>query len=168
MLHAVPGTVFTVLRETGGIKPKPISRNRQHLTLCKREEARAGLSVKMNIKAIAQLLGLSPSTISREISHNRGRRYYKAVDANNRAKRMAKRPKLSLLELHPKLKQLVIEKLQLNWSPEQISGWLSVSFLRCERMQISHESIYKSIYVGAKKHSSLTSCPPSEVAADAS
>lgn len=122
ILEAAPGTVFTALRESGGIKPNTSKRNSQHLTVAEREEIRVALSAKMSLRAIARMLNRSPSTISREVARNRGRRYYKAVDADNRAKRMAKRPKLGVLELNPELKQVVISKLQLNWSPEQISG----------------------------------------------
>jgi IS30 family transposase len=150
VVAAAPGTVFTALRESGGIKPKPEARNSQHLSLSEREEIRVALSAKMSLRAIARMLNRSPSTISREIARNRGRRYYKAVDADNRAKRMAKRPKLSILELNPDLRQIVISKLELKWSPEQISGWLRVEYSRKTCMQISHETIYKSIYVRAK------------------
>ena len=158
VLDAKPGTVFTVLRETGGIKPRSRSFNKKHLTIAEREEIRVGLSAKLSIRAIARSLNRSPSTISREVARNRGRRYYKAVDADNRAKRMAKRPKTSILEINPELKRLVIEKLELKWSPEQISGWLRVTFSRRKYMQISHETIYKSLYVRAKNiiHHSLT------------
>jgi IS30 family transposase len=150
ILDAAPGTVFTALRESGGIKPEPRTRNPKHLTAAEREEIRVALSANMSIRAIAKMLDRSPSTISREIARNRGRRYYKAIDADNRAKRMSKRPKPGKLELNEELRQLVMAKLELKWSPEQISGWLSVEFARCNKMQISHETIYKSIYVRAK------------------
>jgi transposase, IS30 family len=150
VLEAAPGTVFTALRESGGIKPNPRTRNSQHLTLEEREEIRVALSAKMSLRAIARMLNRSPSTISREVARNRGRRYYKAVDADNRSKRMAKRPKLGVLELNPELRQVVMEKLKLKWSPEQISGWLRVEYSRRKYMQVSHEAIYKSIYVRAK------------------
>ena len=150
ILDAAPGTVFTALRESGGIKPEPRTRNPKHLTAAEREEIRVVLSANMSIRAIAKMLDRSPSTISREIARNRGRRYYKAIDADNRAKRMSKRPKPGKLELNEELRQLVMAKLELKWSPEQISGWLSVEFARCNKMQISHETIYKSIYVRAK------------------
>lgn len=104
----------------GGIKPEPKRRNSKHLTLKEREEIRVGLSTHISIRGIARMLGRSPSTISREIHRNRGRRNYKAVDADNRANRMAKRPKLGVLELNPELRMLVMEKLELQWSPEQI------------------------------------------------
>ncbi len=103
ILNAAPGTVFTALRETGGIKPNTRKRNRQHLTLEEREEIRVALSAKMSLRAIARMLNRSPSTISREVARNRGRRYYKAVNADNRAKRMAKRPKLGAVNASLKL-----------------------------------------------------------------
>lgn len=145
-LESKPGTIFTVLRDTGGIKPKPRRRRPQHLTIAEREEIRAGLSAKQSIRAIARTLNRSPSTISREIQRNRGRRYYKAVDANNRAKRMAKRPKPYLLAENANLRRFVLEKLELNWSPEQISGWLKQAMPHQESMQISAETIYKTLY----------------------
>lgn len=150
VLDAAPGTVFTALRETGGIKPRPRTRNTTHLTSAEHEEIRVALSAKVSLRAIARMLNRSPSTISREITRNRGRRYYKAVDADNRARRMAKRPKLGTLELNSGLRQLVMSKLELKWSPEQISGWLSVEFARSKKMQVSHETIYRSMYVRVK------------------
>ena len=150
VLEAAPGTVFTALRESGGIKPSPRKRNTQHLKPAEREEIRVALSAKMSLRAIARMLNRSPSTISREVARNRGRRYYKAVDADNRAKRMAKRPKSGILEINPELRQIVMSKLELKWSPEQISGWLSVEHSRRKHMRVSHETIYKSIYVRSK------------------
>uniref|UniRef100_UPI00201A51F1 helix-turn-helix domain-containing protein n=1 Tax=Escherichia coli TaxID=562 RepID=UPI00201A51F1 len=111
ILGSKPGTIFTMLRDTGGIKPHERKRAVAHLTLSEREEIRAGLSAKMSIRAIATALNRSPSTISREVQRNRGRRYYKAVDANNRANRMAKRPKPCLLDQNLPLRKLVLEKL---------------------------------------------------------
>lgn len=74
VLDSKPGTVFTVLRETGGIKPRPRSSNQKHLTIAERKEIRVGLSAKLSIRAIARSLNRSPSTISREVARNRGRR----------------------------------------------------------------------------------------------
>ncbi len=158
VIEAQPGSVFTILSETGGIKPRERTRNITHLTSEEREEIRASLSAKMSIRAIARLLGRSPSTISREVARNRGRRYYKALDADRRARKMAKRPKLGTLEINPELRQLVMEKLALKWSPEQISGWLKVEYSRQKHMQVSHETIYKSLYVRSKAiiHHSFT------------
>jgi IS30 family transposase len=149
-LEVAPGTIFSALRESGGITSISHKRNTAHLTLSEREEIRVALSAKLSIRAIARMLKRSPSTISREITRNRGRRYYKAVDADNRAKRMAKRPKLSILALNNELRHVVMSKLERKWSPEQISGWLRTHFSRRKSMWVSHETIYKAIYVRAK------------------
>lgn len=146
ILDSKPGIIFTMLRDTGGIKPGDRKRAEAHLTLSDREEIRAGLSAKMSIRAIAVALNRAPSTISREVQRNRGRRYYKAVDANNRANRMAKRPKPCLLDQNVQLRELVLEKLELKWSPEQISGWLRRTKPRQKTMRISAETIYKTLY----------------------
>lgn len=146
ILGSKPGTIFTMLRDTGGIKPHERKRAVAHLTLSEREEIRAGLSAKMSIRAIATALNRSPSTISREVQRNRGRRYYKAVDANNRANRMAKRPKPCLLDQNLPLRKLVLEKLEMKWSPEQISGWLRRTKPRQKTLRISPETIYKTLF----------------------
>lgn len=151
VLEAKPGSIFTILREHGGIRPRPRTRNQCHLTLDEREEIRAGLSAKESIRTIAKKLNRAPSTISREVNRNRGRRWYKAVDADRRASRFAKRPKQCLLEKNPELKSLVVEKLNLKWSPEQISGWLKVNMPRRKSMQVSYETIYKTLYVRSRK-----------------
>lgn len=111
----------------------------------------------MSIRAIAGKLNRSPSTVSREINRNRGRRWYKAVDADRRAWRKAKRPKLCALASNTKLKEMVIQKLKLKWSPEQISGWLKVNFPNQSSMHLSHETIYKTLYMRVRKtlHHSL-------------
>ena len=157
VIDAKPGSIFTILRDNGGLKPKKRNRSIHHLTLEEREEIRAGLSAKMSIRAIARQLNRAPSTISREVSRSRGRRWYKAIEANRRAWRMAKRQKLCVLASNTKLKELVIQKLELKWSPEQISGWLKVSFPGQSTMHLSHETIYKTLYIRTRKtlHHSL-------------
>lgn len=151
ILDAKPGSIFTILREHGGIKPQKRKRSTAHLTIEEREEIRAGLSAEMSIRAIARLLGRSPSTISREVNRNRGRRWYKAVDADRRAWRMAKRSKPCLLAANEELRSLVVEKLGFNWSPRQISGWLQANLPSMAGMQVSHETIYKTLYVRSRK-----------------
>ena len=151
VIDAKPGSIFTILREHGGIKPEKRKRAATHLTIEEREEIRAGLSAKKSIREIARQLNRAPSTISREIGRNRGRRWYKAVNADRRAWRSARRPKLCALAKNSKLRTLVIEKLRLNWSPEQISGWLKVNMPRRHSMHISYETIYKSLYVRSRK-----------------
>lgn len=151
VLDSKPGSIFSILREHGGIQPKARCRSRLHLTLEEREEIRAGLSAQLSIREIASKLNRTPSTIYREINKNGGRRWYKAVRADRRAWRLAKRPKDCLLKMNTELRQLVSEKLELNWSPEQISGWLKTNLSRRKRMQISHETIYKTLYIRSKK-----------------
>lgn len=151
VIDAKPGSVFTILRDHGGIKPSKRKRAPTQLTIEEREEIRAGLSAKKSIRAIARKLSRSPSTISREVNRNLGRRWYKAVDADRKAWRLAKRPKPCALSSNEKLRKIVTEKLRLNWSPEQISGWLKRSFTRRQSMQISHETIYKTLYVRSRK-----------------
>ena len=151
VLDAKPGSIFTILREHGGIKPTERKRSPQYLTLEEREEIRAGLSAKKSIRSIARRLNRSPSTISREVNRNRGRRWYKALSADRRARREALRPKPCILASNNALRELVVSKLQVNWSPEQISGWLRVNYARDVDMQISHETIYKTLYVRSRK-----------------
>lgn len=151
VIDAKPGSIFTILREYGGIKPEKRKRSIQHLTIEEREDTRAGLSAKMSIRAIARLINRSPSTISRKVYRNRGRRWYKAINADRRAVRLGKRPKPCALSINLEQRELVIKKLQLNWSPEQISGWLKVKYPRRKGMQISHETIYKTLYVRSRK-----------------
>lgn len=151
VLDAKPGSIFTILREHGGIKPAARKRAANHLSLEEREEIRAGLSAKLSFRAIARSLKRSPSTISREVQRNRGRRWYKAVAADRRAWRFAKRPKSCALASNLRLRKIVVEKLQLNWSPEQIAGWLRRHFPTQQSMQVSYETIYKTVYVRSRK-----------------
>lgn len=157
VIDAKPGSIFTILRDHGGIKPEKRKRSARHLTLEEREEIRAGLSAKMSIRAIALTLNRSASTISREVNRNGGRRWYKAVSADRKAWRLAKRPKPCVLTINSELRELVTQKLHMNWSPEQISGWLKVKFPQQHNMHISHETIYKTIYIRLRKalHHSL-------------
>ena len=151
VIDAKPGSVFTILREHGGIQPAKRKRSPNHLTIEEREEIRVGLSAKKNIREIARQLSRSPSTISREVNRNRGRRWYKAVAADRKAWRLAKRPKQCTLAKNLELRDIVIEKLQMKWSPEQISGWLKVNKPRRKGMQISYETIYKTLYIRSRK-----------------
>lgn len=150
-LGAKPGSIFTILREHGGIQPKPRKRAEHHLTLEEREEIRAGLSAKNSFREIAYTLNRAPSTVSREVNKNGGRRWYKAHRAEKKAWLQAKRPKTNRLQDNPMLKEIVVEKLEMKWSPEQISEWLKVEYCKRNEMQISHESIYKSLYIRSRK-----------------
>jgi IS30 family transposase len=102
------------------------------------------------MRSIAASLGRPPSTVSREIARNGGRRRYRAADAEAQAWRTARRPKQCKLARHPRLRHLVATKLRLDWSPEQIAGWLGRAFPGDVDMQVSHETIYKSLFVQAR------------------
>ncbi|MGR1225479.1 IS30 family transposase [Aeromonas veronii] len=146
ILNSKPGTIFTILRGSGGIKPTERRRAVAHLTLSEREEIRADLSAKMSIHDIAQALNLSPSTISREVKRNRGRRYYKAVDANNRANRMAKRPKVCRSQTEFAIARTGGGKARVEKVSRVDIGGLKTTVPRLKAMQISAEMIYKTLY----------------------
>lgn len=102
------------------------------------------------MRAVASALGRAPSTVSREIARNGGGRRYRAAAADKRAWKAALRPKLSKLALHAPLRRIVAAKLALNWSPEQIAGWLKRIHPDDELARVSHETIYRSLYVQAR------------------
>ena len=102
------------------------------------------------MRKIAAQLGRAPSTISREVLRNGGPRRYRAANADERAWRSACRPKPCRLAVSPALQKVVAQKLNDNWSPQQIAGWLKVEYLDERQMRVSHETIYKSLYVQAR------------------
>jgi IS30 family transposase len=144
------GSVFGVLLAKGGIAPPTRIRSRVALSIQDREEISRGLVAGLALRKIAEQLGRSPSTISREVSRNHGRRKYRAASAEERAWRQATRPKSCLLAADQPLQMVVAEKLNDNWSPQQISGWLKVEYLNDGAMRVSHETIYKSLFVQAR------------------
>ena len=146
-----PATIFGVLKAAGGIAPRARTRATRALTVDEREVITRGLVAGESLRSIATLLGRSASTVSREVARNGGRVRYRAIAADQRAWRKARRPKACLLAQRPLLGLLVAEKLLLKWSPEQISGWLRVNHADDTSMQISHESIYRTIYVQGRK-----------------
>lgn len=140
-----PGSVHRVLSINGGIAPQPRSRSSRYLTLSDRETISRGLAAGVSYRRIAKQLDRSVSTVSREIVRHGGRAKYRASIADEAAWERAKRPKTCRLATVPELRRLVAEKLSLQWSPEQISGWLKLRFPRERRMQVSHETIYRSL-----------------------
>jgi len=136
--------------KTGGLRPPERRRSRSSLTLAEREEISRGLVAGLSIRSIAADLKRAASTISREIKRNGGRRRYRAVRADKQAWAQALRPKPCKLLLDARLPQAVIIKLQRYWSPQQIAGWLKRSYPGQEDMHISHETIYKTLYVQAR------------------
>lgn len=117
-----PGSIFTILRDRGGFAPPVRTRRVEFLSLAEREEAFRGLAAGEPIRAMARRLGRAPSTISREIERKKGPKKYRAVDADDRAWRRARRPKTCVLAQRPALAAFVADRLAEDWSPEQISG----------------------------------------------
>ena len=134
----------------GGIRPSPRRRSRLALTLSEREEISRGIVAGQSMRSIARMLARSPSTVSREVSRNGGYARYRAAAADQRAWHEAHRPKPCKLALNPRLAQAVAVKLRDRWSPEQIAGWLKRAHPGDESKQVSHETIYRSLYVQAR------------------
>jgi len=139
-----------VLARTGGIRPPERSRCALALSLAEREEISRGIAVGLSIRAIASQLGRAPSTISREIRRNGGRRRYRANQAEEAAWEQAHRPKSCKLAQNPALARIVAEKLMDRWSPWQIAGWLKRTYPDDMSMQVSHETIYLTLYIQAR------------------
>jgi IS30 family transposase len=142
--------VRRLVNRTGGVRPRPRTRSRRELTVAEREEISRGLAAGASCRAIARWIGKAPSTVSREVKRNGGRRRYRAAEAELATLRRHRRPKPSKLALSPRLQAVVKERLELQWSPEQISAWLNVEFADDPQMQISHETIYLSLYVQSR------------------
>ena len=145
-----PASIFGFLRQHGGIEPAVPTRSERALSLSEREEISRGVCLGMSIRSMAENLSRSPSTVSREIARNGGRRYYRAVKADKAAWQRAKRPKECVLSLRPILCEAVSVKLEKRWSPQQISGWLAREYPDDETMRVSHEAIYKSLYIQSR------------------
>ena len=139
--------VLRIVTLHGGIAPAPRRRALAALRLEEREEISRGIAAGQSIRQIAHGLGRAPSTVSREIRRNGGSQRYRANRADRSAWERALRPKSCRLALHRELRWRVAQKLALQWSPEQISGWLKREFPTDQEMQISHEAIYRSLFV---------------------
>ena len=139
--------VYRILGLNGGIAPAPRRRARVALRGDEREEISRGIAASQSMRQIAQRLGRSPSTISREIRRNGGCSAYRASEAERSAWERALRPKSCRLARHSELRWRVAQKLALQWSPEQVSGWLKRQFPADQGMQISHETIYRSLFI---------------------
>lgn len=149
-LERTKGAIHHVLAFNGGIAPVARRRAPVVLVLDEREEISRGIAAGRSIRRIAAGLGRSPSTVSREVARHGGRGRYRATEADGRAWGLALRPKPCLLASHRRLRWRVAEKLALDWSPEQISGWLKREFPDDEGLQVSHETIYRSLFVQAR------------------
>ncbi len=143
-------SVGGILKQTGGIRPRPRRRSRLALTLSEREEISRGVVAGCSIRAIAVTLGRAPSTVSREIGHNGGRLRYRANRADEAAWERARRPKICKLVQNRELAHRVALKLKELWSPQQIAGWLKCTYPDEENFQVSHETIYRSLFIQAR------------------
>jgi IS30 family transposase len=143
-------TIRKILLPCGGIAPGVRRRSRLSLTLAEREDISRGIASDSSIREIARLLKRSASTVSREVARHGGRPAYRAHDADRRAWVSALRPKRCLLAGNRRLREVVASKLILDWSPEQISGWLKTRYPNNENMHVSHETIYRSLFIQAR------------------
>ncbi|MGZ6623822.1 MAG: IS30 family transposase, partial [Solirubrobacteraceae bacterium] len=143
-------TVSKYLERVGGIRPRAGRRPECCLTLVEREEISRGIARGESARAIGRTLGRSHTTVSREINRCGGRGRYRAHTAERAAWGRARRPRATKLELCPELRELVIERLGQDHSPQQISGWLRLSYPDNDEMQVSHETIYRALYVQAR------------------
>ena len=143
-------SIQRIIAETGGIRPPVRSRSRRCLSLAEREEISRGIVTGLSLRAIATSLNRSPSTISREIHRNGGLQQYRANLADKAAWDRAQRPKVCKLVKQKGLARIVARKLQLEWSPQQIAGWLKRTYPDDENHQVSHETIYRSLYIQAR------------------
>ena len=143
-------SIYCQLAPHGGIRPAPRCRSRLALTLAEREEISRGIAAQRSIRSMARLLGRSPSTVTREIHRNGSYDSYRAALADERAWTRSRRPKRCKLATSPRLRRTVARQLRLNWSPQQIAGWLTRAYPGDEAYHVSHETIYRSLYVQAR------------------
>jgi IS30 family transposase len=143
-------SIHFMLSQSGGIVPPVRRRSLLALTLAEREDISRGIACGWSIRDIAKGLQRAVSTVSREVARHGGRPQYRANEADHQAWESALRPKACLLAIHVKLQSLVASKLILDWSPEQISGWLKIQFPEDESMRVSHETIYRSLFIQAR------------------
>ena len=143
-------SIAGVLSRTGGIRPPKRIRCEFALSLSEREEISRGIVAGHSIRSIAATLSRSPSTVSREINRNGGLQDYRANQADQATWDRALRPKTCKLAQNRKLARIVAIKLKRLWSPAQISGWLKLTHPSDENFQVSHETIYRSLFIQAR------------------
>jgi len=144
------GVIDFMLSQHGGIVPAVRHRSLRTLTLAERENISRGIASGSSLRGIAKGLKRAISTVSREVARHGGRPLYRASEADQQAWESALRPKRCLLAMHLKLQEIVAGNLILNWSPEQISGWLKSQYPEDESMRVSHETIYRSLFIQAR------------------
>ncbi len=144
------GSIRFLLTQRGGIVPAARRRSLRTLTLAEREDISRGIASGLSIREIANGLQRAVSTVSREVARHGGRPLYRANEADHQAWESALRPKVCLLAIDEKLRTIVASKLILDWSPEQVSKWLKVHYPSNESMRVSHETIYRSLFIQAR------------------
>lgn len=150
LLGVDPAIARALVRARGGITPKPRRRSPRHLTIEQRECIYRGIARDHSAREIASEIGCHHTTVSREIKRNGGREHYRVIAADRRAWDSALRPQECKLAKRPKLCANVAAKLKDDWSPEQISEWLKIEFKRDPSMRVSHETIYKTLFIQAR------------------
>jgi len=143
-------SIYPILQRSGGIRPPKRTRSRVALSLSEREEISRGVASQQSMRCMARRLKRSPSTISREIHRNGGYDGYRAAPSDQAAWDRAHRPKRCKLARHRSLANVVAAKLQQQWSPQQIAGWLKRTYSHSEQKRVSHETIYRSLYIQAR------------------
>jgi IS30 family transposase len=149
-LRRAPESVRRVVVGEGGVAPNPRRRSRLALTTAEREEISRGLATGLSLRGLARALNRAPSTLSREIRRNQGRSGYRASRAEHRAWCQSCRPKPYHLARCPALRRMVARKLAVQWSPQQIAHWLRHTFPSDAEMHVSHETIYRSLFVQSR------------------
>ncbi len=144
------GSIRFLLTQRGGIVPDARRRSLRTLTLAEREDISRGIASGLSIREIANGLQRAVSTVSREVARHGGRSLYRANEADHQAWESALRPKVCLLAIDEKLRTIVASKLIQDWSPEQVSKWLKVHYPSNESMRVSHETIYRSLFIQAR------------------
>ncbi len=146
-----PSTIRTHVVTAGFRRPLPAAEwSSRRLSLSEREEISRGLAADESLRGIAQRLGRAASTVSREVAGNGGQQRYRAAVAHRASRHRAQRPKPAKLATHQRLQAVVEEKLELWWSPRQISRWLVEAYPLDEEMRVSHETIYQSLFIQGK------------------
>lgn len=149
-LRRAPYSIARVIVADGGVAPKPRRRSRLALTTAEREEISRGLARGLSARGLARAINRAPSTVSREIRRNEGRGRYRASRADHRAWCQSCRPKPYRLASSPALRRIVARKLAVQWSPQQIAHWLRQTFPSDADMHVSHETIYRSLFVQSR------------------
>ena len=150
LLGKTPWTIQSVVIGQGGVMPTPRCRADRTLVSVEREEISRGLAAHLSFRQIAKGLSRPVSTVSREVARHGGREAYRASQADDQAWDWARRPTLCRLAQHPRLRRSVASKLALQWSPEQIARWLKLRYPDDEDMRVSHETIYRSLFIQAR------------------